>query len=280
MFGKLIKNEFKSTFHTIGFIYVTVAVIIGLFEIAYHINNVNVGRIALALLMLTGVISVVVTFFMVIVQFNKSLYSNQGYLSFTLPVTSGQLLASKAIVACFWMIASWVVSIFAIAVVSIKLSTVIAESEFYGLSVKDILQMLANMMTEGEFDVKCLKSFGIIFAIFAFLVVIQLIAQLYFAVTLSNTRVMQKLGAFSIVLVFFAVFIVSTILLGYFMSKLPMGIQINLDGSLQFVKSLTVVEGEGALTVFPIGGLFFEVISGALLFVATSIIMDSKVNIK
>ena len=279
MFGKLIKNEFKSTLHSIGFIYVTVAVIIALFEVAYHINNVNVGRVALVLLMLTGVVAVVVTFFMVIVQFNKSLYSNQGYLSFTLPVTSGQLLASKAIVATFWMIISWVVSIFAVAVVSIKLSTAIAESEFYGLSLKDILQMLANMMTEGEFDVSCLKSLGIVFAIFAFVLVIQLISQLYFAVTLSNTRIMQKLGAFSIVIVFFVTFIICTILLGFFMAKLPVGVQINLDGTLKMVTSLTV-SGEGIFFVFHIGGIFFEIVSGALLFVATSMIMDSKVNIK
>ena len=48
----------------------------------------------------------------------------------------------------------------------------------------------------------------VVFALLIFIRIVVLIAQLYFAITVANTRIMQKLGGFAAVVVFFAVFIV------------------------------------------------------------------------
>ena len=279
MFGKLIKNEIKSSAHSIGFIYIVTAILIGLFEVAYATNNTKIGTIALVLLTITGIAAIVVTFFMIIVQFNKSLFGNQGYLSFTLPVSSGQLLASKALVACFWMIASWIVSILVITIIAFKLNTLIETSEFFGMNIKDLGKLFVSSMVGDDFSAKCLVAFFGALAVYALVVVIQLISELYFAVTLSNTRIMQKMGVFSIIVIFFAVFIISSLLLGFFTAKFPLGLQINYDSTLAITKSLNVAS-DNVLTIVPLGGIFFSVISAALLFVATSLLMDSKVNIK
>lgn len=279
MFGKLIKNEIKSSAHSIGFIYIVTAILIGLFEVAYATNNTKIGSVALVLLTITGIAAIVVTFFMIIVQFNKSLFGNQGYLSFTLPVSSGQLLASKALVACFWMIASWIVSIMVITIIAFKLNTLIETSEFFGMNIKDLGKLFVSSMVGDDFSAKCLVAFFGALAVYALVVVIQLISELYFAVTLSNTRIMQKMGVFSIILTFFVVFIISSLLLGFFTAKFPLGLQINYDSTLAITKSLNVVS-DNVLTIVPLGGIFFSIVSAALLFVATSLLMDSKVNIK
>ena len=99
MFGKLIKNEIKSTAHTIGLIYIVAAIAIGLMAMAYIFKINWISAAATVVLAVAAGAAILVTFFMVIVNFQKSLYSNQGYLSFTLPVTSGQLLAAKTIVS-------------------------------------------------------------------------------------------------------------------------------------------------------------------------------------
>ncbi len=279
MFGKLIKNEIKSSAHSIGFIYIVTAILVGLFEIAYATNNTKIGSVALVLLTITGIAAIIVTFFMIIVQFNKSLFGNQGYLSFTLPVSSGQLLASKALVACFWMIASWIVSILVITIIAFKLNTIIETSEFFGMNMKDLGKLFVSSMVGDDFSGKCLVAFFGALAVYALVVVIQLISELYFAVTLSNTRIMQKMGVFSIILTFFAIFIISSLLLGFFTAKFPLGLQINYDSTLAITKSLNVA-GDNVLTIVPLGGIFFSIVSAALLFVATSLLMDSKVNIK
>ncbi len=46
---------------------------------------------------------------MIVLRFHKNLYSNEGYLMFTLPVKPQMLLASKTIVAFSWIIISFIV---------------------------------------------------------------------------------------------------------------------------------------------------------------------------
>ena len=87
MLGKLIKNEFKSTAHSMFGVFLAAGItfvimlVVFLFKVKslMTLSSVVLGAIAVAVL--------VITLFSIITMFNKSLYGAQGYLSFTLPVT-------------------------------------------------------------------------------------------------------------------------------------------------------------------------------------------------
>ena len=142
MLGKLIKNEIKMSAHMMMNIYVAAAVTIGIMLIAYAIDISWLSacnRCAVP----HSMIALIITFVGVIANFYKTLYGQQGYLSFTLPVTSGQLLAAKAIVAFLWMIVSYAVSIGIMIWIYDYVTSLIGENNLN--MIKTIISMFRSM---------------------------------------------------------------------------------------------------------------------------------------
>lgn len=270
MLGKLIKNEFKANLHTIGMIYVVAAAAILIMMAAFIVKVTWLSALATIVLMATGVLAIVMTFVSVISNFQKTLFGGQGYLSFTLPVTSGQLLAAKAITAFCWMLLSYAVA------AGIFIGVYLYATAMIGEDVKMAIQML-SMMVEGIPDANTVKLVILLIAFILFVRIIVLIAQLYFAITLSNTRIMQKLGGFSAVAVFFLVFAVMQIISVVLTHFVPFSVVLTADG-LFYSTTSTMADPIGLS--FGIAGTIFNVVCGAGLFVATAKLMNSKVNIK
>ena len=272
MFGKLIKNEFKSNIHTLGMIYVVAVVLIGLMALSYVFKINWISVVATALLIATAFIAIVVTFFLIIVNFQKSLYGNQGYLSFTLPVTSTQLLASKMLVAFCWMLISFVVAL------GVFIGVYLYATAMVGDDVKAALQMLrlfSDAIPSKEIVIKII----VLLIVYLFVWILFLVAGLFFAITFSNTRVMQKMGAFSIVLMFFVVFIAATVISAILTKNVPVSLIIS-PTDISFSTNIGMdVETENAL-VFGVTGLIFKIVAGIGLFFGTTALMNSKVNIK
>lgn len=110
MLGKLIKYEYKATARTFIPIYIAlllVAVInrvlrIGKIDVAWGISMIVLVGLFIAL----GVLTIIV----IVQRFNKNLLGDEGYLMFTLPVKSEQLIASKLIISIVWTIISGIVA--------------------------------------------------------------------------------------------------------------------------------------------------------------------------
>ncbi len=125
MLGKLIKHDFKSLsrvlFPTqIAVLGATVIATIGFaFNIRGSINSAaQTGSLqllrfifgTLSVLMLVAIIAAsFLIAFIIFERFYKSFMCNEGYLTFTLPVTTTQLLWSKLITAMIWTIISGIV---------------------------------------------------------------------------------------------------------------------------------------------------------------------------
>lgn len=270
MLGKLIKNEFKANLHTIGMIYVVAAAAILIMMAAFVVKITWLSALATIVLIATGILAIVMTFVSVVSNFKKTLFGGQGYLSFTLPVTSGQLLAAKTITSFCWMLLSYAVA------AGIFFGVYLYATAMIGEDVKMALQMI-TMLFEGIPDPDTIKLVILIAALILFIRIIVLIAQLYFAITLSNTRIMQKLGGFSAVVVFFAVFIVMQIISVVLAQYVPFSIVLTAEG-LFYSTTSTMADPIGLS--FGIAGTIFNVVCAAGLFVATAKLMNSKVNIK
>ncbi len=270
MLGKLIKNEFKANIHTIGMIYVVAAAAILVMMAAFIVKITWLSALATIVLIATGFLAIVMTFVSVVSNFKKTLFGGQGYLSFTLPVTSGQLLAAKTITSFCWMLLSYAVAI------GIFVGVYLYATAMIGEDVKFAIQMMLSMfdgLPSGD-TVKLAIAF---IALIIFIRIVVLIAQLYFALTIANTRIMQKLGGFAAVVVFFAVFIVMQVISVVLAQYVPLSIVLTSEGIFYSTAS-TMADPLGLS--FGLAGTIFDVVCAAALFVGTAKLMNSKVNIK
>lgn len=121
MLGKLLKHEMKALAHWFVPLYIGVGIAMVLFGIGWSINltwknEIFSTIITMALVFLFMAILAVIslgTFAIIIIQFYKTMVSDEGYLTHTLPVTVDQLLISKGLAGFIWN----VLAIIAIALV-------------------------------------------------------------------------------------------------------------------------------------------------------------------
>ena len=123
MLGKLIKHDFKSLsrilFPTqLAVLGATILATIGFainFRIDYTNNNGLIDLLRLitgfmsAIMVLAIIASAILVAFIIFQRFYKNLMCSEGYLTFTLPVTTAEILWSKLITAMIWSIISGVV---------------------------------------------------------------------------------------------------------------------------------------------------------------------------
>lgn len=270
MLGKLIKNEIKHSAHTMAGIYLSALITMAIMGLAYLVKIPWLSSLSTLALVVIASLSVIITFIGIIVNFHKTLYKEQGYLSFTLPVKNSQILFSKAIVAFFWMIIGYAIAIVLMLCVFFYVNRLIGEDNIALL--KSLLSVFSNLPTDAA-----LKQLLVIICVGIFVQLALLISELFFSITFSNTRVMQKTGTIGAILVFFSVFVLSQIGLFLTTNYIPLAVYPTDTGlALAFGKTMSDLGG----LAFGISGILFELIACIALFFATGWLMNHKVNIK
>lgn len=126
MLGKLIKYEFKHTSKTIftTFAVLAVATLMGsiaLYQVdrgaAGNGNFFTVISVIMLILYFTAIVGIYcVDFIYLCYHYHKTMYSSQGYLTHTLPVSPAAVFNVKVLVIFIWMLASTVLSAFSVLV--------------------------------------------------------------------------------------------------------------------------------------------------------------------
>ncbi|MCI8529529.1 MAG: hypothetical protein HFH82_10315 [Lachnospiraceae bacterium] len=115
MLGKLIKHEWKSTYKVGCLLLFAVVLITFMGWLAFQspmwhnggyrvtiLDILSIVTIIMYVLLLIGVVYGVMIY--VAVHFYRTMYTDQGYLIHTLPVTKHQILCSKILVSGLWML--------------------------------------------------------------------------------------------------------------------------------------------------------------------------------
>lgn len=127
---------------------------------------------------------IVITFLAIIRLFQKRLYSNEGYLTWTLPVSNRLNLISKIIVALIWNIASFVIVWVGVAIAgSIMLMQLNAFSQFF-----EGVQLL---IVDSGFLSKVVQLF-VLFTPQTIVSSLYSVIFLLFVITLVNTSFIKK----------------------------------------------------------------------------------------
>ena len=263
MLGKLFKNEFKSSAHSILNIYLAAVITIGVMLLSYVVKIKWISTLSTIALLLIGGLAIIITVVAVISNFYKSLYGAQGYLSFTLPVKSGHLLLSKAAVSFAWILLI-IIGVYFYSAAMVGQNTI--------ETVKTLVVMFG---LQGE---QSIKELLVLAGVMVFVQIAVFIAEVYFSITLANTRVFQKIGMVSAIFIFFAVFIVMQILVFLLTSYVPVTLVATAEG-LQFSFEGNMLDRAGEITM-GVAGFVFEVLAAAGLFAATARLMKTKINVK
>lgn len=286
-FLKLIKHDFLASSRVISLFYIVEVVLLALFKLGEFLGKktadpgfivdklISFAPWAIVLAWVTAFALIILTMFFIIFDFFRSLFGPQGYLSFTLPVSSGELLASKTIVYGAWLSVSFFVFYFITEQLAVFVNAFATE------------QLGEENIAMGEMLLSTLFNFPSISQIIASAVFIMLnvftlmylfVSSAYFTITVSHIRVFQKLSVLWSIILFFPVFLTLFWLASKPADFFHMIVQFKDDGSLGFgiVKAGEAIKYSG----YDISRMFMCLAECVGLFFATSFIMHKKVNIK
>lgn len=199
--GKLIKYEIRGTYRFILGVLALVMILTS--GIYIYMNNVMemggslIGPIFTGLSFMLIFASMISIFFYIVNSFRKELYEDRGYLTFTLPLTGGEILGAKLLAALLW---------FAILSLGLMVSN--------GIGLKIILPAdlwnsisLANLLSDLLVEVRI--SSIIASLLFGFISGLLTLLSIYFAMALSRvTFKNRKLKGF-----WFPIFLVLSLII-------------------------------------------------------------------
>ncbi len=277
MMLKVLKNDFISTGRIMGIIYIIVAGISAITLVSHYVKSSEDMTITevlgIAALLLVSFCLFVLTVVIVLSDFQKSLYGEQGYLTFTLPVKSWMILASKVLVATTWFVIA-----LAALLGSLWITVVVFKEEILGENYDLIMGMLEQISTINvtSIAVSLVIRLLLYFVAFAFFTI-----TIFFTSTIANTRHFQKKSIFWTIVLFVPIAGLATKLADFINSKIVFSLFF-IEGKLSLVTDnleYLRLQANGNSPV-DIASIFVYLVLGVGVFFATHYIMSKKVNIR
>lgn len=193
MLGKLLKYEFKSTGRLLLPIYLLMIVAALIAGLTLSPTGDTSGTVSgILTLIYTGLViaSIVMTLVITIQRFSNNLLTDEGYLMFTLPVNTANLILSKLITAVCWFIVGTLAGMISAFALSIRMVNYININ-----IIQDIINSLQYITAHDVLlIIQVLVTFLLTYAIFILVIYTSLsVGQLPFA---GKHRKGASLGAF------------------------------------------------------------------------------------
>ncbi len=280
MLGKLIKNEFKTTWQSMSGIYLAAGItaLTMLIFIVLKIKAITaIGSIALLVI---AAVSLVMTIIMVVTNYYRSMFGAQGYLTFTLPVKSSSLFFSKALVSFTWVLLSFV---FVGAILAFLFFYLIAQTS---ASIKDLAKTLYSFVQQiqGIPDFDTVKYLMALLVVIGFIGLLAFVCKVYFSMTLAHTKLFQKMSApLASIIVYFVLYLISQLVNVFCMTSVPIAIVVS-GNSVYLSLTRGMLESIASISPnyipFPIGGYLFTILFSVVLYFVTAYLIKNKVNVK
>jgi hypothetical protein len=272
MLGKLIKVELKAGLRVIplALIGILTFYLIGL--LAKVLDIIQIQGTASFFIIVSGIAGLLITLIFVILRYYKGLFGAEGYLTQTLPVSKGSLIAAKVITAYLWTIISVVFMVLAVI-------ATLHIIDFQGL------QVIIDMVFGGNFT-----PLVIYVAISGATGLLVFLGEIYFAITLANTRLFMKNNILFSIVFFVGANLAVGMLELVAMLFIPLGITIMDSGVMWTTETMlgtmslnfnTVETGPivGSVSI-GVGNCFVDVIAGIALLVFAHWLLVHKTSVK
>lgn len=282
----LLKNDFLASARVISLFYIAIIILLGVFGIcAALLGNESIAaetaqklmtarNVSIAISIIVSFLLIFVTFFFVVYDFFKSLFSPQGYLSFTLPVSSNQLLGSKVIVYGGWMVVSFATFMFISGYLLNYTADIVIGQDKISLA-ESLFAMLGDMPSMSQ-----MIAYAVYVALMFFVIFLSFVSIVYFSITVSHIRLLQKHSIIASIVIFFATALVFLWISFKMTDVINFVMVFNEDKTLSFGllrPEEFLLGNQLGMEVTP--GFTFLILD-VIMFFVTSYIMHKKVNLK
>nr|WP_317413677.1 hypothetical protein [uncultured Solibaculum sp.] len=274
MLGKLIKHEFVASSRLMGLMVICALFVAGITSLSYALDIIWFQVTATFLLVISAVAVIIFTYIVVAVRFFKSMYSQEGYLTMTLPVSSSNLLGAKVIVSLIWLIVSVLVCTGMVALLLLLL---------YSGNVDQFFSSV--MATFGMVDVGVWLQYIAFLGGTLLVGMIVFLGQVFFAITLANTAAFQRYSIVSAVFLYLGISLVMGTIESVLTLFVPIGFQMTTEG-IRLVGSnmMGMMVSPNSVTVsyaaVGLGGFVFQLVEIVGLFFGTSQLIKRKLCIR
>ena len=263
MLGKLLKYELKATSRVFIPLYIAILVVSIVNGLSLNLEILNIQGLATIVLMCLFISLFVITIVVTIQRFNKNLLKDEGYLMFTLPVSSKHLVLSKYLTSLS----------FVVAFLSFTIIFMIPTYKYFDFSyfIKEFNLLFSNMLNLnilGQF-IKIILLMIISYTIFIF--------NVYLALSVGQLPIFNRFRNVSS----FIGFLVINLLISYaqnivslFVNDASVNIEA-IDNINYAISSVTSIVSKGLNIAIVINLIIILV-----LFFATTYILDKKLNLE
>ena len=281
MFGKLVKHEFRATRRLVPFVWLATLVMAVLNLISSQIGVQWLSVTSMIFLLLLAVGQVLVTYVVIITRYYRSLYTDEGYLTHTIPVRAGSLLGSKVLTSFVWIIISIFISIVVFVVMLIYFS------KANGSSIGELYNEIQALIGFETMDIVIAALIGFVFVSFS---ILMQLAQMFFAMSFGSLARFQKLSIAGPIICYLILNFVLEMLIMVAMVFIPFGIEVQMGADQLPVQGGTRFVARGMLhmirnpetqnIVFGIGGLVFALIAMVALYWETYSIIKKRTSLR
>ena len=273
MLRKLLKYEFRASLLILPICLVAMALLYGAGWAAKAIGISQLATTCAVFLALVGCASAVVALITAILRFYKGVFGAEGYLIQTLPVGKGSIILSKAITAYVLLFAGMLMALLAI----LGTMQLMGAQEFF----KGLNEQLGGSLV----------TMGVYVGVSMLIGLALTIGELYFAITLANTKTFSSNSVLFSVLFYFCTTMVAGLLEVVAMLIVPLGLRIGADGASFVFENIwgTLIEslrisGGGSSDLMNVtigmGNLAMDLLLAAAFLVAARWLMTKKTSVK
>ena len=268
MLGKLLKYELKATSRVFVPLYIAILVVSIVNGLSLNLEIFNIQGLATIILMCLFISLFVITIVVTIQRFNKNLLKDEGYLMFTLPVSSKYLVLSKYLTSLIWTFLSFVVAFLSFTIIFMIPTYKYFDFSYFINEFNLLFSNMLNLNILGQF-LKIILLMIISYTIFIF--------NVYLALSVGQLPIFNRFRNVSS----FIGFLVINLLISYaqnivslFVNDASVNIEA-IDNINYAINSVTSIVSKG-LNI----AIVINIIIILVLFFATTYILDKKLNLE
>ncbi|MFQ6872006.1 ABC transporter permease [Romboutsia timonensis] len=268
MLGKLLKYELKATSRVFIPLYIAILVVSIVNGLSLNLEILNIQGLATIVLMCLFISLFVITIVVTIQRFNKNLLKDEGYLMFTLPVSSKHLVLSKYLTSLIWTFLSFVVAFLSFTIIFMIPTYKYFDFSYFINEFNLLFSNMLNLNILGQF-IKIILLMIISYTIFIF--------NVYLALSVGQLPIFNRFRNVSS----FIGFLVINLLISYaqnivslFVNDASVNIEA-IDNINYAINSVTSIVSKG-LNI----AIVINIIIILVLFFATTYILDKKLNLE
>lgn len=268
MLGKLLKYELKATSRVFIPLYIAILVVSIVNGLSLNLEILNIQGLATIVLMCLFISLFVITIVVTIQRFNKNLLKDEGYLMFTLPVSSKHLVLSKYLTSLIWTFLSFIVAFLSFTIIFMIPTYKYFDFSYFINEFNLLFSNMLNLNILGQF-IKIILLMIISYTIFIF--------NVYLALSVGQLPIFNRFRNVSS----FIGFLVINLLISYaqnivslFVNDASVNIEA-IDNINYAINSVTSIVSKGLNIAIVINLIIILV-----LFFATTYILDKKLNLE